>query len=252
MPEVYFVGCGPGDPDLITIKGANLIKTADTVVYSGSLIPQAILEMCSGTLYDASGMIREQITKILAEAAMQGGVVVRLHDGDPTIYGAILEQIDHLQKYDISCVVIPGVTAMLASSAALRTQLTLPGITQTIIVTRVASRTDVPKSENIASLAAHGATMVIYLSIHLLERIVKEAISGGYTASTPVAVIYRASWPDQRIITGTLQTIPDMVRAAKITRTATIIIGDVINPTHYEYSKLYDKTFTHGYRRGVS
>ena len=248
MPEVYFVGCGPGDPDLITIKGANLIKKAGTVVYSGSLIPQPILDMCSGTLHDASGMVREEITQMLHQAALRGEVTVRLHDGDPTIYGAVREQIDSLNEMGVSCTIIPGVTAMLASAAALRTQLTLPSITQTIIMTRMGSRTDVPERESIKSLAAHRATMVLYLSIHLLPRIVREAIAGGYPPQTPTAVIYRASWEDERVIVGTLQDIQDSVRAARITRTATIIIGDVVNPSHYEYSRLYDKTFTHGFR----
>ena len=250
MPEVHFVGCGPGDPDLITIKGANLIKKAGTVVYSGSLIPQPILDMCRGALHDASGMVREQITDILYEAASRGEVTVRLHDGDPTIYGAVREQIDHLEERGISCVIIPGVTAMLSSAAALRTQLTLPGVTQTIIMTRMGSRTDVPERESIEALASHGATMVLYLSVHLLDRIVREAVSGGYPPETPAAVVYRASWDDQRVVTGTLQDIPQKVRAARITRTATIIIGEVVQPSSYEYSRLYDKTFTHGYRRG--
>ena len=250
MSEVYFVGCGPGDPDLITIKGANLIKEAGTVVYSGSLIPQPILDMCGGVLHDASGMVREQITDMLYEAASRGEVTVRLHDGDPTIYGAVREQIDHLEKRGVSCTIIPGVTAMLSSAAALRTQLTLPGVTQTIIMTRMGSRTDVPEREGIEALASHGATLVLYLSVHLLERIVREAVSGGYPPGTPAAVVYRAGWEDQQIVTGTLQDIQQKVRAARITRTATIIIGDVVRPSAYEYSKLYDKTFTHGYRRG--
>ena len=249
MPEVYFVGCGPGDPDLITIKGANLIKKAGTVVYSGSLIPQPILDMCGGALQDASGMVREQITEILHQASSRGEVTVRLHDGDPTIYGAIREQIDHLEERGITCVVVPGVTAMLSSAAALRTQLTLPGITQTVIITRMGSRTDVPGRESIESLAAHRATMVLYLSIHLLPRIVQEAVSGGYPRTTPAAVVYKAGWSDQQVIVGTLQDIGQKVRAARITRTATIIIGDVVKPAAYEYSKLYDKAFTHSFRR---
>lgn len=250
MPEVYFVGCGPGDPELITVKGANLVKRAGTVVYSGSLIPQPILDMCGGTLHDASGMVREQITEILYEAASRGDVTVRLHDGDPTIYGAIREQMDKLEEMGVACAIVPGVTAMLASTAALRTQLTLPGVTQTIIITRMGSRTDVPERESIESLAAHRATMVLYLSVHLLPRIVKEAVAGGYPAETPAAVIYRASWDDQNVVTGTLRDIHQKARAARITRTATVIIGDVVKPAHYEYSRLYDKTFTHGFRRG--
>lgn len=249
MSKVYFVGCGPGDPELITVKAQQLICKADTVVYSGSLIPQPVLDVCTGTLHDASGMIREDITAILHEGAMSGLVVVRLHDGDPTIYGAIREQIDALQDKGVECMVIPGVTSMLASSAALSTQLTLPGITQTIIVTRIESRTDVPAKESIKSLASHNCTMVLYLSVHLLHKIAEEAISGGYEPDTPVAVVYRASWEDQTILKGTLSDIVSKVHKAGITRTAIIIIGDVIDPKHYEYSRLYDKTFSHGFRK---
>lgn len=249
MPEVHFVGCGPGDPDLITVKAANLIKRADVVVYSGSLVPRPILDMCSGTLYDASGMVREEITDILLQAAKQDRVTVRLHDGDPTIYGAIREQMDNLNKEGVSCTVVPGVTAMLASAAALGTQLTLPGVTQTIIITRAESRTDVPDRESISGLARHRATMVLYLSVHLLSEIAREAISGGYPESTPVAVVYRASWDDQKVVTGTLTDISGKVRAARITRTATVIIGEVVDPEHYEYSRLYDKSFSHGFRK---
>lgn len=249
MPEVHFVGCGPGDPDLITVKAANLIKRADVVVYSGSLVPRPILEMCGGTLYDASGMVREEITDILLQAAKQDKVTVRLHDGDPTIYGAIREQMDNLNKEGVSCIVVPGVTAMLASAAALGTQLTLPGVTQTIIITRAESRTDVPDRESISGLARHRATMVLYLSVHLLSEIAREAISGGYPESTPVAVVYRASWDDQMVVTGTLADISSKVRASRITRTATVIIGEVVDPKHYEYSRLYDKSFSHGFRK---
>ena len=249
MPEVHFVGCGPGDPDLITIKAANLIRGADVVVYSGSLIPKPILEMCGGALHDASGMVREEITEVLLEAANQGKVTVRLHDGDPTIYGAIREQMDNLNRKGVSCVVVPGVTAMLASAAALGTQLTLPGVTQTIIITRAESRTDVPDRESISELARHRATMVLYLSVHLLPEITRQAVSGGYPESTPAAVVYRASWDDQKVVTGTLADIPGKVRAARITRTATVIIGEVVDPEHYEYSRLYDKSFSHGFRK---
>jgi len=250
VSEVYFVGCGPGDPDLITVKAKKLIQKADVVVYSGSLIPQKILKMCKkGKLYDAAGLVREEIFDILLKNTKRNKMVVRLHDGDPSIYGAIREQIDNLKKEGISSVVVPGVTAFLASAAALSTQLTLPGVTQTIILTRAESRTKVPKREKISELAKHKATMIFYLSIHLLSEITKEAVAGGYKKSTPVAVVYRASWDDQKIIKGTLKDITKKVWSQKITRTAIVIIGDVIEPKSYEYSKLYDKEFSHGYRK---
>lgn len=253
MSEVFFVGCGPGDPDLITIKAKKLIQKADVVVYSGSLIPEPILKLCKkGKLYDAAKLVREEIFDLLYKNAKKDKLVVRLHDGDPSIYGAIKEQIDNLEKNGIKSTVVPGITAFLASAAALGTQLTLPGVTQTIIVTRAESRTKVPKREKISELAKHKATLIFYLSIHLLSKLVTEAIAGGYKKTTPVAVVYRASWNDQKIIKGTLNDIVKKVQDEKITRTAIVIISDVIKPKSYEYSKLYDKEFSHGYRKAKS
>lgn len=250
MPKIYFVGCGPGDPELITVKAKKLIQKADVMVYSGSLIPTPILKLCKkGKLYDAAKLVREEIFEILQKNSKENKIVVRLHDGDPTIYGAIKEQIDNLQKEGIESEIIPGVTSFLASAAALGIQLTLPGVTQTIIITRAEARTKVPEREKISELAKHDATMVFYLSIHLLSEIVKQAIYGGYSKSTPAAVVYRASWPDQKVIVGTLEDITKKVRAEKIIRTAIVIIGNVIQPSSYEYSRLYDKTFTHSFRK---
>lgn len=250
MPKVYFVGCGPGDPELITVKAKKLIQKADVMVYSGSLIPSPILKLCKkGKLYDAAKLVREEIFEILQKNSKENKIVVRLHDGDPTIYGAIKEQIDNLQKEGIESEIIPGVTSFLASAAALGIQLTLPGVTQTIIITRAEARTKVPEREKISELAKHNATMVFYLSVHLLSQIVKQAIDGGYGKSTPAAVVYRASWPDQKVIVGTLEDITKKVRAERIIKTAIVIIGDVIQPSSYEYSRLYDKTFTHSFRK---
>jgi len=250
VPKVYFVGCGPGDPELITVKAKKLIQKADVMVYSGSLIPTPILKLCKkGKLYDAAKLVREEIFEILQKNSKENKIVVRLHDGDPTIYGAIKEQIDNLQKEGIESEIIPGVTSFLASAAALGIQLTLPGVTQTIIITRAEARTKVPEREKITELAKHDATMVFYLSVHLLSEIVKQAIDGGYSKSTPAAVVYRASWPDQKVIVGTLEDITKKVRAEKIIRTAIVIIGNVIQPSSYEYSRLYDKTFTHSFRK---
>jgi precorrin-4/cobalt-precorrin-4 C11-methyltransferase len=250
VSNVFFVGCGPGDPELITVKAKKLIQKADVVVYSGSLIPPSILKLCKkGKLYDAAGLVREEIFEILYKNAKKDKLVVRLHDGDPSIYGAIKEQIDNLQEKGISSTVVPGVTAFLASAAALETQLTLPGVTQTIIVTRAESRTKVPKREKISELAKHKATLIFYLSVHLLSDIVKESLAGGYKKSTPAAVVYRASWKDQKIVKGTLGDIEKKIRDEKITRTAIVIISEVIDSKSYEYSKLYDKKFSHGYRK---
>jgi len=250
VSKVFFVGCGPGDPELITVKAKKLIQKADVVIYSGSLIPSGILKFCKkAKLHDASKLVREEIFELLKKNAKKDKNVIRLHDGDPTIYGAIREQIDNLQKEGIESIVVPGVTSFLASAAALGTQLTLPGVTQSIIITRAESRTKVPKREKISELAKHKATMVFYLSVHLLSDLVRKAIEGGYKKSTPVAVVYRASWPDQKIITGTLQDITKKVQSEKITRTSIVIIGDVVKPHSYEYSRLYDKSFSHGYRK---
>lgn len=255
MPEntVYFVGCGPGDPELVTLKAKRLIQDADVIVYSGSLIPEPIIAMAgkNAELHDASGLVREEISEILYRGASEDGkkTVLRLHDGDPAIYGAIREQIDELARRGIRSVVVPGVTSFLASSAALGTQLTLPGVTQTIIITRAESRTKVPEAESIAGLARHGATMIFYLSVHLIREIVSEAKKGGYGDATPAAVIYRASWDDEKVIKGTLEDIEQKVRDARVTKTAIIMIGDVLNPESYEYSRLYDKEFSHGYRK---
>ncbi len=250
MSKVFFIGCGPGDPDLITVKAKKLLQKADVVVYSGSLIPEQIMKMCKkAKTFDAAKLVREEIFDILRKNAKKGKNVVRLHDGDPTIYGAIREQMDNLHKEKINSEVIPGVTSFLASAAVLGSQLTLPGVTQTMIITRAEKRTKVPKREKISELAKHRATMIFYLSVQLIDNIVKEAVAGGYPKTTPVGVVYRASWPDQIIITGTLQTISKKIKAQKITRTAIIIIGDVIKPKSYEYSKLYDKSFSHGFRK---
>ena len=250
MSKVFFIGCGPGDPDLITVKAKKLLQKADVVVYSGSLIPEQIMKMCKkAKTFDAAKLVREEIFDILRKNAKKGKNVVRLHDGDPTIYGAIREQMDNLHKEKINSEVIPGVTSFLASAAALGSQLTLPGVTQTMIITRAEKRTKVPKREKISELAKHRATMIFYLSVQLIDNIVKEAVAGGYPKTTPVGVVYRASWPDQIIITGTLQTISKKIKDQKITRTAIIIIGDVIKPKSYEYSKLYDKSFSHGFRK---
>ena len=250
MSKVYFVGCGPGDPELITVKAKKILQKADVVIYSGSLIPDQILKLCKkAKMHDAASLVREEIFEILKTSSQKNKLVVRLHDGDPAIYGAIREQTDNLQKEGIEFEIIPGVTSFLASSAALGLQLTLPGVTQTMIITRAEKRTKVPKEEQISELAKHKSTMIFYLSVHLLSDIVKEAVKGGYPKTTPAAVVYRASWPDQKIIIGTLEDITKKVWAEKITRTAIVIIGDVVQPKLYEYSKLYDKTFSHGYRK---
>ncbi len=251
---VYFVGCGPGDPELITLKAKNLMERADVIVYSGSLIHPRILEYARHNvqLYDASRISREEITRILTDSAKSGMLVIRLHDGDPTIFSTIREQIDKLEELGLRCKVVPGVTSLLAAAAEMNIELTVPGITQTLIVSRAESRTTVPRRERISELSKHRGTLIFYLSVHLIDKIIKELLEGGaYTKDTPVAVVYRATWDDQVIIRGILEDIAKKVMQAKITRSALVFIGDVLAPTKYEYSKVYDAAFAHSYRKAT-
>lgn len=250
---VYFVGSGPGDPELITLKAKKLVEQADVIVYSGSLFNPKNLEYArkDAELYDAAVIDREKIYQILRDSAKEGKLAVRFHDGDPALFSTIREQIDKLEADGIKCKVVPGVTAILGAAADLNLELTLPGITQTLIVTRAELRTPVPERESIAELAKHGATMAFYLSVHLIDDVVKELLKGAYTEKTPAAVVYRATWDDEKIIKGTLGDIAKKTREARIIKTALIIVGDVIAPAKYEYSKVYDAGFTHGYRKGI-
>ncbi|HZT34601.1 MAG TPA: precorrin-4 C(11)-methyltransferase [Nitrososphaera sp.] len=257
MPEiktVYFVGSGPGDPELITLKAKKLVEQADVIIYSGSLFNPKNLEYARKDvqLYDAAVIDREKIYQVLRDSAKEGKLAIRFHDGDPALFSTIREQIDKLEADGIKCRVVPGVTAILGAAADLNLELTLPGITQTLIVTRAELRTPVPERESIAELAKHGATMAFYLSVHLIGDVVGELLKGGiYTEKTPAAVVYRATWEDEKIIKGTLGDIAKKTREAKIIKTALIIVGDVIAPARYEYSKVYDAGFTHGYRKAV-
>jgi precorrin-4/cobalt-precorrin-4 C11-methyltransferase len=249
---VYFVGSGPGNPELITIKAKKLIEQADIIVYSGSLLNPEILEYRKkdAQLYDAALLDREKIYGILRDSTKEGKLAIRFHDGDPGLFSTIREQIDKLEKDGLQCIVVPGITAILGAAAAMNLELTLPGNTQTLIITRAELRTPVPDREKISELAKHGATMVFYLSVHLISDIVEEILKGGiYTKETPAAVVYRATWKDQKIIKGTLGDIVNKTKESKIIKTALIIVGDVLAPTNYQFSKVYDAGFTHGYRR---
>lgn len=251
-PRVCFVGAGPGDPELITLKAKRMIEEADTIVYSGSLLNPKLLEYAKkkAKLHDAANIDREKIYEILRDEARKGRFAIRLHDGDPALYSAIREQIDKLEEDGIQCEVVPGISALFAAAARLNLELTLPGVTQTVIITRAELRTPVPERERIAELAKHGSTIAFYLSVHLTEQLVKELLAGGYAKETPAAVVYRASWKDERIITGTLADIASKVKSARIIKTAVVIVGDVIKPKSYEFSKVYDAAFTHSYRKG--
>jgi precorrin-4/cobalt-precorrin-4 C11-methyltransferase len=251
---VYFVGSGPGDPELITIRAKKLVEEADTIIYSGSLLNPRILQYAKkgAQLYDAAIIDREKIYQILHDSANEGKIAIRFHDGDPALFSAIREQIDKLESEGIMCKVVPGVTALFGAAADTNLELTLPGVTQTLIITRAELRTPVPQRESIAELAKHGATMAFYLSVHLIEEVVNEILkSGVYTGKTPAMVVYRATWEDEKIIKGTLEDIAKKTKEAKIIKTALIIVGEAIAPSKYEYSKVYDAKFTHGYRKGI-
>jgi precorrin-4/cobalt-precorrin-4 C11-methyltransferase len=251
-PIVYFAGSGPGDPDLITVKAKKLLSEADTIVYSGSLLNPKLLECAkeSARLYDASLIDREKIYEILRDASWAGQLVMRLHDGDPNIYGATKEQVDKLQADGITCKMIPGVTSLLGAAASLNMELTLPGNTQTIIITRAELRTPVPEKEKISQLASHGSTMAFYLSVHLIKEIVPQLLQGrAYNNDTPAAVVYKATWEDEVIVTGKLADIADKAQDARISKTALLIVGNVVKPRGYRFSRVYDPEFSHGYRR---
>ena len=251
--QVYFVGAGPGDPDLITVKGRKLLEEADVVIYAGSLVNPAILAVTPAgcEIHNSASMTLDEVIAVMKAAVEQGKKVIRLHTGDPSIYGAIQEQIDLLNKLEISWQVVPGVSSFLAAAAALGQEYTLPGVSQTVIITRMEGRTPVPEKEQIRSLAAHQTTMCIFLSVHMFGELVQELLDGGYAADTPVAVVEKASWPEQRIFRGTLTTIADQLVAAGVSRTAMVIVGDVL-ARQYEQSRLYAPEFGHMFREAKS
>ncbi|NMC33079.1 MAG: precorrin-4 C(11)-methyltransferase [Veillonellaceae bacterium] len=251
--QVYFVGAGPGDPELITVKGRRLLSEADVVIYAGSLVNPALLaetrEACE--IHNSASMTLQEVIGVMRKAVADGKRVVRLHTGDPSIYGAIQEQIDCLNQVGIRWEVIPGVSSFLAAAAALGQEYTLPGISQTVIITRMEGRTPVPDREKIRSLAEHQATMCIFLSVHMFDDLVRDLTAGGYPPDTPVAVVEKASWPEQRIFRGTLTTIADQLAAAGVNRTAMVIIGKVLDG-EYERSRLYAPEFGHMFREAKS
>ncbi|SNQ60098.1 cobalt-factor II C(20)-methyltransferase [Candidatus Methanoperedens nitratireducens] len=231
---VYFVGAGPGNPKYITVKGRELLESADLVMYTGSLINLEILDYTQGKKIDSHGMKLEDIIDMLAKNVEAGKTVVRLHSGDPSLYGAIIEQIDGLKKCGINIEIIPGVTSLFAAAAALRTQLTLNGITETLIITRPAGET--LEKDSIHELSRHSATMAIYLGTHKLREIMRKV---AYPKDTPAAVVYHASWDDEKVILGTVGDIADRAEALGIDKSAMIIIGNVLSPENYKRSHLY-------------
>ncbi len=248
---VYFVGAGPGDPELITVRGKCLLAEAHLVVYTGSLVPKALLRGLRAEVHDSAGLDLDRILDLMIAAFRAGKKVVRLHTGDPAIFGALNEQIAALAREAIPFRVVPGVSSVTAAAASLATQLTLPEISQTVIVTRRAGRTPMPEKEDLISLAGHQATMLILLSIRMIDQVVEELLAGGYPADTPVAVVEKVSWPEERQLRGTLATITGQVKAAGINRTAIIVVGRVLTQAPPPaLSRLYDTTFSHAFRQG--
>ena len=247
--QVYIVGAGAGDPELITVKGQKLLQKADVIIYAGSLVNPALLDFAKegAEIHDSASMTLPEVIETIEKAVAKDLMVVRLHTGDPSIYGAIQEQMDALKKKGIDFEVVPGVSSFLATAAALKQEYTLPGISQTVIITRNEGRTPVPEREKLRSLAAHQATMCIFLSITMLADVVKELIEGGYAPSTPIAIVQRASWPEQKIVRATLATIVAEIADKGIDRTAMIVVSRCLG-ADYELSRLYAPEFSHMFR----
>ncbi len=251
--KIIFAGAGPGAPDLITLRCLKAIQEADLIVYAGSLVNPEILKYAGSKCrtVDSAIISLQEIVKLMKEAYLSEKRVVRLHTGDPAIYGAIAEQMTELDKFKIPYEVIPGVSSVFASAAALKTELTAPGVSQTVILTRQAGRTPVPHGQEIANLAKHGATMCIFLSAGGVKNLTAELIRGGYSPETPAQVVYRASWKEEKIVRGDLSNISGKMTKAGIERQAMIIVGDALDRKKCGKSLLYDAAFTHGYRKAV-
>lgn len=246
---VHFVGAGPGAPDLITVRGYNLLRQADVVVYAGSLVNPELLRGCKleCQCYNSAKMTLEEVVSVLESASKNGCEVVRLHTGDPALYGAIREQMEALDALGVPWDVTPGVSSFSAAAAVMGAEYTLPGVSQTVILTRYAGRTPVPEGEALSSLASHGASMVLFLSTGLAEQVQADLLAGGYDPDTPAAVVYKASWPEERILRCTVGTLAGTVAASGLKQTALITVGDFLSGT-VERSKLYDPGFSHGWR----
>ena len=254
---IYIVGSGPGDPDLITVKGLKILQQADVVMYTDSLVSE---ELISNAKPDAevgktAGMHLQEMVDFMVERVNAGKVIARMHTGDPAMYGATMEQVALLKKEGIGYKIIPGVSSVFASAAAVGAELTVPDLTQTLILTRAEGRTPVPEFEKLRDLAKHHSTIALFLSATLTKKIVKELQDAGWSDDTPIAVVQRATWPDQKIVRTTLVNLDEAMRTNGIRKHAMILAGWALDPNILEKdeyrSKLYDKTFTHGFRKGV-
>ena len=248
---VHFVGAGPGAPDLITRRGAALLEGADVVIYAGSLVNPALLGLCREgcRIYDSARMTLEEVLEVMAASWEKGEDVVRLHTGDPCLYGAVREQMEALRERGIPFDLTPGVSSFCAAAGAVEGEYTLPGVSQSVIITRMAGRTPVPERESIPALAAHGATMVIFLSAGMLEELQAQLLQGAYTPQTPAALVYKASWPEEKVLRCPLGELAETGKKHGIRKTALVLVGDFLAGV-YRRSKLYDPDFTTGYREG--
>jgi precorrin-4/cobalt-precorrin-4 C11-methyltransferase len=248
---VHFVGAGPGAEDLITIRGYRLIENADVIIYAGSLVNPALLksakEDCS--IYNSAYMNLEEVIEVMVEAEKKGWMTVRLHTGDPAIFGAVREQMDELEKRRIAYDVCPGVSSLFGAAAALRTEYTLPEVSQSVIITRAEGRTAVPEKEALSELARHQATMILFLSSGLADKVKAQLLEGGYASDTPVAVVYKATWPEEKILRTTVEKLPEAMKREEITKTALIVVGNVLGD-EYAKSRLYDASFSTEFRKG--
>lgn len=246
---IHFVGAGSGAPDLITVRGKNLLEQADVVIYAGSLVNPELLKCCKPEceIYNSAKMTLDEVITVMDGAEKAGKTTVRLHTGDSSIYGAIKEQMDALDRLGYAYDVTPGVSSFCGAAAALKTEYTLPGVSQSVIITRMAGKTPVPEKESIASFAAHQATMVIFLSTGLLKELSAELISGGYGPETPAAIVYKATWPEEKVVRGTVAQLYEMAQANHIRKTALIIVGRILD-TEYDLSRLYAPDFSTEFR----
>ena len=247
---IHFVGAGPGAPDLITVRGKQYLEEADVIIYAGSLVNPKLLEYSKDvcTIYNSAKMTLEEVISVMEQAEAEGKTTVRLHTGDPCLYGAIREQMDILDKKGIAYDSCPGVSSFCGAASALNLEYTLPDISQSVIITRMEGRTPVPSRESIQSFAAHHATMVVFLSTGMLEELSRRLVEGGYSEDTPAAIVYKATWPDEKTFVCTVGTLAKTAAENNVTKTALMIIGDVVADAHYERSKLYDPTFTTEFR----
>lgn len=250
---VHFVGAGPGGPDLITLRGARLLSEADCVIYAGSLVNPALLALTKegASIYNSAQMTLEQVLAVIQEMEQNGKITVRLHTGDPCLYGAIREQMDALDAKGIPYAITPGVSSFCGAAAAAEAEYTLPGVSQTVIITRMAGRTPVPEREGIASLAAHGATMVIFLSASMLEGLQAALLQGAYTEQTPAALVYKATWPEEKVVRCPLGELAKTGKEHGISKTALVLVGGFLG-TDYERSRLYAPDFSTEFRRATT